>query len=158
MVNFGPIRVIVLGSAKLIKECFQNPIFNGRPSEWSALILTNGRNGLLTTEGPVWEEQRRFTSRALRTFGFGKRSMESLVMREVGEFLNWLKSNEGKSVTLRDRFELAVVNALWSIIASKRFQHDDSDKLQLLRNLYKSVQKSTPHFTLIVDSNQLPHV
>jgi hypothetical protein len=35
------------------------------------------------SDGPFWVEQRRFTLRNLRDFGFGKQSMEGFIMEEV---------------------------------------------------------------------------
>jgi hypothetical protein len=42
--------------------------------------------GLIFTDGTYWQELRRFTLRHLRYFGFGKSSMEGMIMEE-GEYL-----------------------------------------------------------------------
>jgi len=36
--------------------------------------------GLVFTDGPYWQEMRRFTLRNLRYFGFGKTSMEGQII------------------------------------------------------------------------------
>jgi hypothetical protein len=47
------------------------------------------------SDGPFWVEQRRFTLRSLRDFGFGKHSMEGFIMEEVEDTI---KEMEQKGV------------------------------------------------------------
>ena len=72
-------------------------------------------------------EQRRFLLKTLRDFGFGKRSMESLVMDEVVEMMKWLEKNESKPVSVSKKFMTSSVNALWSIVAGERLDHDNPE-------------------------------
>ena len=58
-------------------------------------------------------------------------------MEEVLDFVEALGRECGKSIELKGRFELAVASVLWKIIGGKRFHHDDHEKLELLRTLYK---------------------
>jgi hypothetical protein len=46
------------------------------------------------TDGPFWVEQRRFTLRHLRDFGFGKQSMEGFIMAEVEDTINEVAQTE----------------------------------------------------------------
>ena len=41
------------------------------------------QRGLLQSSGSEWMEQRRFTMRQLKDMGFGKSSMEDLIIREI---------------------------------------------------------------------------
>jgi hypothetical protein len=50
--------------------------------------------GLIFTEGPYWLELRRFTLRHLRNFGYGKTSMESLIMQEVDDLIKEMSGND----------------------------------------------------------------
>jgi len=43
--------------------------------------------GLIFTQGPLWEEQRRFTVRHLRDLGFGKTSIENQIKDEINELI-----------------------------------------------------------------------
>jgi len=81
--------------------------------------------GVINTEGKVWETQRRFTLKHLRDFGFGKNYMEGLIMEEVKDFIDWLKGQEGQSVSVNRKFSLATLNSLWAICTGKRFAQDD---------------------------------
>ena len=47
--------------------------------------------GLVCSEGKEWMEQRKFTMRQLKDFGFGKQSMECLVQEEVDEIIQGLR-------------------------------------------------------------------
>ena len=74
----------------------------------------------------------RFTLRTLRDFGFGKKSMESLIMDEVNEVLEWMSKNEGIPVSVNKKFSLAVVNALLTIMSGKRYDQEDPALKNLL--------------------------
>ncbi|CAG7725411.1 unnamed protein product, partial [Allacma fusca] len=80
--KLGTKRVVCLGNVQLIKECFNDPNYNGRAKEMLTCILSQGQHGIIVSEGQEWVEQRRFTLRHLRDFGFGKNLMENLIMEE----------------------------------------------------------------------------
>jgi hypothetical protein len=46
-------------------------------------VKTSNLTGVFFSDGPFWVEQRRFTLRNLRDFGFGKQSMEGFIMEEI---------------------------------------------------------------------------
>ncbi|CAG7730888.1 unnamed protein product, partial [Allacma fusca] len=141
--TIGRTRIVVLGNVQFIKDCFNDPNFNGRPAEMLFCILSQGQHGIIASEGQEWTEQRRFTLRHLRDFGFGKNLMENLIMEEVNDFNSCLKSEEGKSLFMNaQKFELPVLNALWMIITGKKFKHDDTEKLGLLKKLDDFVRPS----------------
>lgn len=47
--------------------------------------------GVFFTDGPFWVNQRRFTLRHLRDFGFGKKSMEGLMLEEVDDLIDEIR-------------------------------------------------------------------
>ena len=63
--------------------------------------------------GQEWQEQRRFTLRNLRDFGFGKVSMESLIQEEVEKCIEMLSQETGKVTKLSLKLNIAILNALW---------------------------------------------
>jgi hypothetical protein len=76
--------------------------------------------------------------RQLRDFGFGKATMEHLIMEEVKEMIDWMKAHEGKPIGgIKERMTLAVVNSLWSIMSGQRFKQDDPTLLSLTGLLTK---------------------
>jgi hypothetical protein len=80
-------------------------------------------------------EQRRFTLKSLRDFGFGKRSMEVLVQDEVKDLIEAFKKLEGKPMSTQHKFNAAVLNALWSIVTGKRHAQDDPVLGDLIKRL-----------------------
>nr|AKH03519.1 cytochrome P450 3129A1 [Paracyclopina nana] len=88
-------------------------------------------NGIIGSNGDTWKEQRRFTLRHLKDFGFGKTSMDDLIIDEVKELIHdWrqtIASNEG-TFHFDNTFNLSVFNCLWKIVSGKRL--DITDKLE----------------------------
>ncbi|CAG7824908.1 unnamed protein product [Allacma fusca] len=93
-------------------------------------------HGITLTTGEEWQEQRRFTFRRLRDFGFGKDYMEALIQEEVDELLAWLKSQGNNLVCLNTKFPLAVINSLWRIITGKRLSHNDPKLLEIFDKFF----------------------
>lgn len=89
--------------------------------------------GVLNSSGKLWLEQRRFTLRTLRDFGFGKQTQQNLALEEVRDMVDRLKASEGKSTLLYNTFDLPTVNSLWTIMTSKRFLPDDPVLTEFLR-------------------------
>lgn len=133
-VKLGPNRVIVLNNLRVIKEAYALEIFNGRPLTAAIKERNKGEHlGVAFSEGPVHTEQRRFVLKNLRDLGFGKKTMESLIITEINEviqtFSKKIDSNGGKSVSLStaNLFNHAILNALWHIACGKRYAHDDPE-------------------------------
>ena len=97
--------------------------------------MNHNCQGILQSEGRIWTEQRRFALRTLRDFGFGRKGMESLIMDEVKELVEWIGKQNGKPLNLQRRYSLAVVNALWTILAGDRYEHDDEKLHKILEEL-----------------------
>ena len=78
-------------------------------------------------------EQRRFTLRTLRDFGFGKQTQQALALEEVQDTVQIFKGNEQKSFLLHNYFDIPTVNSLWTIMTGKRFKQDDPLVTDFLR-------------------------
>jgi hypothetical protein len=116
---------VVINDHKLAREAYNNPALLGKPDFALFNLFAKGNYGIFASHGAVWQEQRRFMLRNLRDFGFGKSTMHDLAMEEVNDYVQWLKSEEGNSLVLNRKFSLATINALWMIIAGKRFPQND---------------------------------
>jgi cytochrome P450 len=149
--KYGPIlglklgrnEAIVLDDYKLIKEAFNNPNISGRPDLRAFNEFAGGKNGVLCSDGDVWLEQRRFTLRHLRDFGFGKNHMESLIMDEVVEMIEGFKKEEGQPIAPKGRFNLAILNAIWVILTGNRNSHDDKRVSSILKELFVQFNESS---------------
>lgn len=103
----------------------------------------------MLTDEEFWVEQRRFVLRHLREFGFGKRTMAELVQEEavqlVDDFKEKIRNSKngtGGVFAMRDAFSVGVLNTLWSMMASKRYDADDKelkDLQALLTELFANI-------------------
>ena len=76
--------------------------------------------------------------RQLRDFGYGKSSMEELIMIEVEELMNILEETRGQAVTnVKNHFILAQVNALWNITTGCRFDQREPEFAHLTIDMVK---------------------
>lgn len=101
------------------------------------------------TDEEFWVEQRRFVLRHLREFGFGKRTMAELVQDEavqlVDDFKEKIRNSKngtGEVFSMRDAFSVGVLNTLWSMMASRRYESDDQelkDLQALLTELFAKI-------------------
>ena len=93
--------------------------------------------GLVFNYGHSGNEQRRFVLRHLRDFGFGKSSMEDLILDEAKELIADLKAEIATkdAVTINERFNLTIVNSLWKIITGKRLDPKNPEESQRIHDL-----------------------
>ncbi|KAJ9576496.1 hypothetical protein L9F63_025606, partial [Diploptera punctata] len=84
--RYGPVTGMRLGTDYIVVACGYDAIrdillrdeFDGRPDGYFFRLRTFGkRMGVVFTDGPVWQEQRRFCMQHLRKLGLGSRSMEA---------------------------------------------------------------------------------
>lgn len=62
------------------------------------------------TDGSVWKEQRRFTIRHLKDLGFGKSSLEGVMIDEIGELTSDLNVRSSRQMQPQSRFWSTTVN------------------------------------------------
>ncbi|ODN01945.1 Farnesoate epoxidase [Orchesella cincta] len=87
---------------------------------------------LISSEGEIWEQQRRYVLKQLRDFGFGKSSMESVIIEEVNDLSRRLVAFNSEPVEgIKNKLSLAVVNSLWNIVAGTRYNQDNPKLRQI---------------------------
>jgi len=73
--------------------------------------------GLIWSHGESWKEARRYTTRTLRQFGFGKtKTMESFIHEEIQYFFSMLNKRldeEGSIISMKNIFTFSVLNLTW---------------------------------------------
>jgi methyl farnesoate epoxidase/farnesoate epoxidase len=102
--------------------------------------------GMIFLQEEPWKEQRRFSIRHLRDFGFGKQArMESIIHEELNELMSRVRQQmaDGQQCVLHMHtfFNLSVLNVLWTLMAGVRYSHDD-ETLQTLIQKTESLFKS----------------
>nr|QST15064.1 CYP370A2 protein [Diaphanosoma celebensis] len=146
---YGPVTAFYLGNSyatisvcgpEAVREALLNKDLDGRPVFDSMKARTYGqRLGLMFTDGEFWRQQRRFTLRHLRNFGFGKSSMEHVMKEEINETVaeirTRLDADADRIVDFQGLFNIPVTNLLWAIVAGKRFRRDDVQFRKLLKDL-----------------------
>ena len=70
--------------------------------------------------GKEWQEQRRFTLRNLRDFGFGKLGMEGVIIEEVQNCIELLGNEAGTTTQLSLKLNIAILNALWKLLTGEK--------------------------------------
>lgn len=141
----GPQPVISISGYEACKEAFLNENFNGRPDNAPARMKSKGkRMGVMLVDGDFWMVQKRFTLHHLRELGFGKQSMENLIQNEVKILLADMERQLGDGdhhFEFKNYFNVSLVNALWMMLASTRFERTDP-RLKQLIELFDTVFRS----------------
>ena len=84
-----------------------------------------GLPGVILSEGRTWADQRRFTLKTLRDFGFGKQGMEEMIAEEVRQFKDLINKTEGEPFDFIHELNLPILNALWMVTVGERFEYND---------------------------------
>ena len=93
--------------------------------------------GIVFSNGSYWREQRKFLSKNLKDFGFGKASLETLLDEEVLKLCQHLrnKSEDGLvPVSLIQPLKVVIISILWTILFGEQRALNDP-KLSKLINL-----------------------
>ncbi|RXG51102.1 hypothetical protein Avbf_11006 [Armadillidium vulgare] len=69
--------------------------------------------------------------RHLRDLGMGKSKIVSAIQFEVTELVNHIKKQAGKPAPFPNVLTMAVINVLWQMVASKRYDFDDENLLAM---------------------------
>ncbi|KAK5638610.1 hypothetical protein RI129_012905 [Pyrocoelia pectoralis] len=146
----GDFPVILVTGYNLVKEALIRDEFIGRPdvyvTRYRSLgdLLGNFFIGITFTDGNHWKEQRRFSLRQLRDYGFGRRfaSTEVLFEGDVKALIEYLNANPNPNdndihckkgrVLIPDLFYGALSNAILHMLVGKRFE--DKEMRELARS------------------------
>ena len=150
--NIVGMNTVHLCSYDLIREALKKPEVSSRIpfQKFSNInkvisdIYKHGFHGIVVTEGKEWREQRRFTLKTLKSFGFGMTSMEQMLSEEINLFCEKLSEEMGPNVNLTNKFNVLVINSLWKIIGGKRFNYSDEKFNNLINYVNKGFSALAP--------------
>jgi hypothetical protein len=103
--------------------------------------------------GGVWQEQRRFALQKLRDFGFGKRGLDGVIQDEAEQVVNSLLNDElnclsegpdgssFRTVLIDSTFNVYVVNVLWQVVASRRFDPASLESRRMMERINDRFRK-----------------
>lgn len=148
--KLGKDLVVVVNSAKTLKEFLSSDDLIGRPDgEFYRSRTWGERLGVLLTDSDLWKEQRRFSLRHLRDFGFGRRDMSVMIEEETANMVEYLKhqilSNKDKEefeCDMENVFNIHVLNTLWTMLAGIRYNNDDVELKYLQRVLSELFERA----------------
>ncbi len=83
--------------------------------------------------GDRWKNQRSFALTTLRSFGFGKVSIEGSITHEVEDLFNDLMSHQSKALDCRDLLAAHTANVLFALTFGLRYTDDDHVFQSLLK-------------------------
>lgn len=153
-------NMMLVGDYDTLKEIYNNPNVQGRLAgtgmEWQTreerMLKSKEIPGVILSEGRTWVEQRRFTLRTLRDFGFGKQGMEEMIQEEVDMFKALINKSNGEPFNFLNKLNLPILNALWRITVGDRFEYDNPKLLSIVERLTESFRRQgSPTIAIILN-------
>ncbi|XP_015114454.1 methyl farnesoate epoxidase [Diachasma alloeum] len=150
--------LIIVSGREAVMEMLGRQEFDGRPNGFIFAHRTMGeRRGVLFTDGKIWNDQRRFSLRNLRDFGWGTQTMEELILEDAVNLIKVIAEAAKKGVieNLSQFTSLAVLNSIWSLIGGFRYDISKGDPklVETLKMLNAAVKESSVSGGLL---NHLP--
>jgi len=131
-VSASGLPIVHVFGADLIKQACSQTQFSGRPSLFPPLYLNFMQKiGVLFSEGPLWQEHRRFSLKHLRDLGLGKNTLNTAIADEYDHLAKYLKKQVGQPMKANKLFTTTVLNIMWKMIADKRYDFDDPERIKL---------------------------
>ena len=153
----GRVPYVVIADFQLIKDVLKNEATASRPklAPFQDLRPGGGVKGVLDKEnvdwvpgiifsrGQAWVDQRRFTLRVLRDFGFGKSSMEDTLLDEVDKLCEELTKVVGKEMNISRKMNISILNALWALLTGEKLPLNDPKLLDIVEKINNFLSKSS---------------
>ncbi|NXI37150.1 CP2J2 protein, partial [Galbula dea] len=136
----GGALFVFINGLRLLKEVLVNQGENFIDRPEMPLIKDIFSNlGLISSNGHIWKQQRRFTLSTLRNFGLGKRSLEERIQEECRYLVDEFRDEQGNPFNPQLKISNAVSNIICSITFGNRFDYSDEDFQKLLQLLNEAV-------------------
>lgn len=132
-----------MSSKEAIKEVYTREELNGRPDGFFFRVRTfEKRLGVVFTDGPFWECQKRFSATTLKHLGVGKFNMVRHIEHEAEELVNELmrKAETSELFPMHSAFDVSVLNLMWVLLKGERFELDDQQLIDLVAAVHKNFQ------------------
>ena len=149
-IDTGPLKIVVVNDLDTMRDILEGNSFLGRgvsmdendalTQDIKAMRGGHGFHGIIGAQGDEWKEQRRFALQHLKDFGFGKSKMESAIMEEALELCEDIRNKiklQGNDINIGMSINVTVLNVLWRIVASKRYDTNDTAQLDRLTRINK---------------------
>jgi len=146
-------NTLIVGDFHVLKFLFNHPDVQERNSsnfhtDTVTKLIKEERDlppgpleGVIFSQGSVWAEQRRFTLRTLRDFGFGKSGMEEMIQEELVKFRNLLETYGKEPFDIAGKMNLPIINSLWRVTAGENFDYDNPVLIDLLTRMTEFLKR-----------------
>ena len=123
-------QLLIHSAGTQARQGANGPIFNFLHD--FRMLKSDRLSGVLTSQGPIWIEQRNFMVKTLNTLGLKKSSLEQTVVEEVERFCHFLEEKHEKPVEIVGLFNIPVLSNLWKMTAGEDVDYNGT-KLQAFR-------------------------
>ncbi|XP_068175784.1 cytochrome P450 2J6-like [Antennarius striatus] len=133
--RMGQEWMVVLNRLEVMKEALinQGDSTADRPSRPMRNDLVHGR-GLFVSNGDTWKQQRRFALSTLKYFGFGKKSLEPVILEEFLHCVKDITNFKGKPFAPHLIVNKVVSNIICTLVFGHRFEYKDEKFGELIRS------------------------
>ncbi|XP_049444370.1 cytochrome P450 2J6-like [Epinephelus fuscoguttatus] len=139
--QMGKRWMVVLNGFEVLKEALvnQGDSLVDRPASPLQMDISHGL-GIVLSNGNTWKQQRRFALSTLKYFGFGKKSLEPVILNEFTHCAKDLSSYEGKPFYPHLVINNAVSNIICTLVFGHRFEYGDEKFIKLMKSFGKAFQ------------------
>ena len=159
--HIGTTPIVLVSDYKILKEICKLDALSYRPSisplhyfreGWETMQSSDENNngrapGVIFSNGTYWKEQRKFLSKNLKEFGFGKSSIETLLDEEVLKFCQHLKrqsNGESVSISMLQPLKLVIISILWTILFGEQQDMNDPKLVELIKIIDEGIRVVSP--------------
>ncbi|KAF4519623.1 hypothetical protein B566_EDAN003790, partial [Ephemera danica] len=159
--KLGRDRLVIVSGLHAIKHVSSRADCEGRPDGFFYRMRSfEQRLGVVFTDGQIWQEQRRFSSRHLRSLGLAPGVIDHIISQEVEDLIVTMRrscenSSQGSEMDLHSLCNVSVLNALWAVVAGQRFELTDSRLLAIFKLQHDSFRQLDMSGGII---NQMPFI
>jgi len=115
----------------MLKKLFADERTNGREDDNVLINAIFSSNGLTMTQGQHWKETRGFVAHCLKEMGKLNGSIETVICREVKNFLPIIEAHIGKSITDTKFFDCPSINIIWGLLSGEDLNLDTAHALKV---------------------------
>nr|QQL94709.1 cytochrome P450 2j2-like protein [Lateolabrax maculatus] len=139
--RMGQKWLVVLNGFEVLKEALvnQGDSLTDRPVLALQEDIAHGL-GVIFSSGNIWKQQRRFALSTLRYFGFGKKSLEPIILDEFTHCAKYFSSYNGKPFNPHFIINNVVSNIICSMVFGHRFDYSDENFMKLIKWFDKSLR------------------
>uniref|UniRef100_A0A8D0D619 Cytochrome P450 2J2-like n=1 Tax=Sander lucioperca TaxID=283035 RepID=A0A8D0D619_SANLU len=141
--RIGQTWMVVLNGFEVLKEALVNQGDSLEDRPYIPLVedvVICFPSGLIFSNGNTWKQQRRFAFSTLKYFGFGKKSLEPIILDEFAYCAKVFKSYKGKPFNPHLIINNTVSNIICYLVFGHRFEYSDEKFVKLMKWFGKGLE------------------